>query len=124
MPRKVHNALTPISVKNAGPCRHADGGGLYLRVQSGGARSWLFRSMVAGKVRDIGLGPASGVGALSLADARVKVRELAVQTAKGEIAEGKRVQARKAAAQSQAAAIAGRTFKEVACPLGSKLDEA
>ena len=114
MPRKVHNALTPITVKNAGPGRHADGGGLYLRVQSGGARSWLFRSMAAGKARDIGLGPAAGAGSLSLADARAKVRELAAQAAKGESLEGKRIQARKVAAQSQAAALAVKTFKEIA----------
>lgn len=114
MPRKVHNALTAIAVKNAGPGRHADGGGLYLRVQNGGARSWLFRSLVAGKARDIGLGPAAGAGSLSLAEARAKVRELATQAAKGEVLEGKRVQARKVAAQTQAAALAGKTFKEIA----------
>lgn len=114
MPRKVHNALTPIVVKNAGPGRHADGGGLYLRVQGGGARSWLFRSLVGGKARDIGLGPAAGPGALSLADARMRAREMASQAAKGEFLEGKRAQAKKAAAQAQAAALAGKTFKEVA----------
>ena len=114
MPRKLHNALTPIAVKNADPGRHADGGGLYLRVQLGGARSWLFRSMVAGKARDIGLGPAAGPGSLSLAEARGKVRELAARAAKGEVLEGKRIQARKVAAQAQAVALAGKTFKEVA----------
>lgn len=114
MPRKVHNALTPIVVKNAGPGRHADGGGLYLRVQGGGARSWLFRSLVGGKARDIGLGPAAGPGALSLADARMRARELASQAAKGGLLEGKRAQAKKAAAQAQATILAGKTFKEVA----------
>ena len=114
MPRKLHNALTPIAVKNAGPGRHADGGGLYLRVQGGGARSWLFRSMVAGKARDIGLGPAAGPGALALMEARTKARELAVQAAKGEVIQSKRIQARKVAAQAQAAVLAGKTFKEVA----------
>lgn len=114
MPRKVHNALTPMAVKNAGPGRHADGGGLYLRVQGGGARSWLFRTLVGGKARDIGLGPAAGAGALSLAEARVRARELALQAAKSEPLEGKRAQAKKAAAQAQAAVLAGKTFKEVA----------
>lgn len=114
MPRRVHNALTPIVVKNAGPGRHADGGGLYLRVQGGGARSWLFRSLVGGKARDIGLGPAAGPGALSLADARMRAREMASQAAKGELPEGKRAQAKKAASQAQATLLAGKTFKEVA----------
>lgn len=114
MPRKVHNALTPLRVKSVGPGRHADGGGLYLRVQSGGARSWLFRSVVDGKTRDIGLGPAAGAGALSLADARVQAKELATRAAKGEWVEGKRLKARNAAAQARAALLAGTTFKEVA----------
>ena len=114
MPRKVHNALTPIAVKNASVGRHADGGGLYLRVQGGGARSWLFRTLEGGKARDVGLGPAAGPGSLSLADARLQARELAAQAAKGEVLEGKRVKARKMAAEAQAAALAGRTFKEVA----------
>lgn len=114
MPRKVHNALTPIAVKHAGPGRHADGGGLYLRVQSGGARSWLFRSIVGGKAKDIGLGPAAGAGALSLADARVQARELTAQAVRGEAIEGKRLKARQAAAQAQAATLTEKTFKDVA----------
>jgi len=114
MPRKVHNALTPIAVKNAAAGRHADGGGLYLRVQSGGARSWLFRSMMGGKARDIGLGPAAGAGALSLADARAQARDMAAQAARGEAVEGQKTKARKAAALAQAAALAEKTFKEVA----------
>lgn len=114
MPRKVHNALTPISVKNAGPGRHADGGGLYLRVQAGGARSWLFRTVQGGKARDIGLGSAAGAGALSLMEARAQARGLAAKAASGEVVEGKRVLARKATAAAQATLAAGKTFKEVA----------
>lgn len=114
MPRKLHNALTPVTVKNAGPGRHADGGGLYLRVQDGGARSWLFRSTAGGKARDIGLGPAAGAGAITLADARTMARELSIQAAKGEALEGKRTKARKAAAQAKAEALTRRTFRDVA----------
>lgn len=114
MPRKLHNALTPVTVRNAGPGRHADGGGLYLRVQDGGARSWLYRSTAGGKARDIGLGPAAGAGAISLADARTMARELSAQAAKGEALEGKRTKARKAAAQGQAEALTRRTFRDVA----------
>lgn len=114
MPRKLHNALTPIAVKNAGVGRHADGGGLYLRVQRGGARSWLFRYVVDGKARDIGLGSAAGPGSLSLADARTIAREMAAQAARGETPEGRRSRARKVVAQAQAAALAEKTFKEVA----------
>lgn len=114
MPRKLHNALTPFSVRNAAPGRHADGGGLYLRVQDGGARSWLFRSTAGGKARDIGLGPAAGAGAIALADARAMARELSAQAAKGEALEGKRTKALKAAAQGQVEALTRRTFRDVA----------
>lgn len=35
---------------------HADGGNLYLRVKDTGARSWVFRYKLAGKVRELGIG--------------------------------------------------------------------
>ncbi|WP_298198863.1 integrase arm-type DNA-binding domain-containing protein, partial [Novosphingobium sp.] len=114
MPRKLHNALTDTKVRSAGPGRHADGGGLYLRVQHGGARSWLFRMLVDGKARDVGLGPAAGAGAVSLADARKAARALAVQRDTGEVIEGKRTRARRMAAQAIATEAAARTFREVA----------
>jgi integrase len=47
---------------------HADGGGLYLQVTSGGA-SWVLRFMLNGKAREMGLGPLALYG---LADARAK----------------------------------------------------
>ncbi len=72
MPRKLSNALTPLTVKNAKPGRHADGGGLYLLVKESGSRSWVFRFMLKGKSRDLGLGPAVGADAVSLAAARDK----------------------------------------------------
>lgn len=47
--------------------RHADGGGLYLRVTSAGGRSWVFMTAAAGRRQEIGLGAAK---ALPLAAAR------------------------------------------------------
>ena len=122
MPRKLHNALTPVTVRNAAPGRHADGGGLYLRVQEGGARSWLFRSTAGGKARDIGLGPAAGAGAIALTDARAMARDLSAQAAKGEALEGKRTKARKATVQGQAEALTRRTFRDVAESFMDRLD--
>lgn len=54
---------------------HAVGGvtGLYLSVSHTGARSWIFRIMIAGKRREMGLG---GFPDVSLADARTRAREL------------------------------------------------
>ena len=82
MPRKLSNALTPLAVKNAKPGRHADGGGLHLLVKESGARSWVYRFMLNGKSRDVGLG-AAGPGALSLADARDQASALRLKVKAG-----------------------------------------
>ena len=37
---------------------HPDGAGLYLQIRSGGARSWIYRFTLNGRVRDQGLGQA------------------------------------------------------------------
>lgn len=115
MPRKVHNALTPVTVKNAKPGRYADGGGLYLLVKETGARSWVFRFMLKGKARDIGLGTAAGAGAVSLADARIQAAKLSLKVKSGvdPLDERDRLDAEKRAA-AQAAVVAGTTFKSVA----------
>jgi integrase len=52
------------------PGLHPDGGGLYLQITKTGARSWLFRFMLNGKARAMGLGPVVDV---SLAQARALV---------------------------------------------------
>jgi integrase len=114
MPRKVVNALTPLTVKNAKPGRYADGGGLYLLVKPTGARSWLYRATIAGKVRDIGLG-AAGPGGVSLADARDLARDKAREAAAGVIpVSDRRKRASEAKAAAQAEKIARSTFRQVA----------
>ena len=115
MPKKVSNALTPLTVKTAKPGRHADGGGLYLLVKDSGARSWVFRFMLHGTARDLGLGPAAGTDAVSLADARNKAAALRLEVKAGTdpLLERER-KAAEAAAQAQAAKIASTTFKAVA----------
>lgn len=55
------------------PGRHSDGEGLYLSVNKTGQKSWVLFWKRAGRVREMGLGSATGagkVGALTLADAR------------------------------------------------------
>lgn len=114
MPRKLHNALTALAVKNAGPGRHADGGGLHLLVKDSGSRSWVFRFMLNGKSRDVGLG-AAGAGGLSLAQARDRATELRLKVKAGidPLAE-RAVAEAKAKAAVQAAKVSGVTFKEMA----------
>ena len=117
MPVKLHNALHSkfqTDAKYQAPGRYADGGGLYLRVQSTGAKSWLFRSIVGGKARDIGLGPVAGAKALSLAEARAEAKRLSVQVESGEVPEGKRTKARNAKARAQAAMLARKSFRDAA----------
>ncbi len=51
---------------------YPDGGGLYLQVTASGARSWVYRYMLNGRPRYMGLGP---LHTITLADARVKATE-------------------------------------------------
>ena len=130
MPLKLHYALASQSVKSAEPGRHADGGGLYLLVKkpsaekikkakSGhppeGARSWVFRFMLDGKSRDLGLGAAAGLDAISLAKARDLSSALRVKVKAGidPLSERER-EAAEALSAAQAEQIAGITFRHVA----------
>jgi integrase len=115
MPKKLVNELDALKVKNLGPGRHVDGGGLQLLVKPSGARSWVYRYMIAGKAREIGLGPASGPGATSLAGARdlASALRLKVKAGVDPLAERERAAA-EALAAAQAAKVAGVTFREAA----------
>ena len=53
------------------PGHHVDGDGLALVIGKRGGKSWVLRTVVRGKRRDIGLG---GVSWVSLAEAREKAR--------------------------------------------------
>ena len=88
--------------------RYADGGGLYLQVGNGGAKSWLFRFKIAGTARQMGLG---SVNTISLADARI-----AAQEARKLIYEGTDpIDARKAERNSRRLeGVKEKTFKECA----------
>ena len=58
--------LTARGVASAKPGRHGDGSGLWLVVSASGAKKWIFRFMIAGKVTEMGLGG----GDVPLAEAR------------------------------------------------------
>ncbi|HEY0629626.1 MAG TPA: integrase arm-type DNA-binding domain-containing protein [Sphingomicrobium sp.] len=74
-------ALTATKVKSlTEPGRYSDGGGLMLHVRAGGAKSWILRTQVDGKRRDIGLGSAKAV---PLADARQAAEEIRRKLAQG-----------------------------------------
>jgi integrase len=60
--------LTALKVDKAKrPGMYADGGGLYLRVTHGGTKNWIFRFMLNGRPRWMGVGPLHTIG---LAEAR------------------------------------------------------
>ena len=115
MPRKLIHALTPLTVKNANSGRHADGGGLNLLVKDSGARSWVFRLMLDGKSRDLGLGTAATPDKISLGAARDLATALRLKVKAGvdPFAERHR-EAAEAASAAQAAPIAAITVKHVA----------
>lgn len=59
--------LTAVKAQNAPPGKYGDGRGLQLHVRKNGTRAWVFRYMLNGKAREMGLGPLHTV---SLAKAR------------------------------------------------------
>ena len=65
--------LTALKVERAKqPGMYGDGGGLYLRVTEDGAKNWVFRFMLNGRPRWMGMGPLHTV---SLAEARKRAGE-------------------------------------------------
>ena len=72
--------LTARQVDTLKPGFHSDGGNLYLRVRDTGARSWVFRYKLAGKVIELGLGP---VADRSLSQARELASKMRTAVADG-----------------------------------------
>ena len=84
--------LNAIQLKKLPPGMHSDGGGLYLEVQESGSRSWILRTTVRGKRKDIGLG---GLSTKSLSEARKEAAELRTRAKKGEdVLESRRIEKR------------------------------
>jgi hypothetical protein len=72
------NALTVARIQTQG--LYPDGAGLYLQVAPGGARSWVYRFMLQGRAREMGLGSLRDIG---LAKARAKAAEARKLRAEG-----------------------------------------
>jgi integrase len=91
---------------------HPDGAGLYLRVGRAGAKSWVFRYMIAGTAREMGLG---GLTAIGLADARRKASDARRLLSDGidPLEHRKQEQAKRAAAE-QLEAARSMTFDQCA----------
>jgi integrase len=79
---------------------YADGGGLYLRADPSGAKSWVFRYAIAGRQRDFGLGSAADFSLAEARDRALAARKL--------VADGQDpIEAKKA--KRRAATVAGAT---------------
>ena len=74
MPRRARG-LSAALVAKAKPGRYGDGAGLYLLVRPNG-RWYCVRYRHAGRAREVGLGPAAGPGAITLAEAREAARPI------------------------------------------------
>ncbi|MBU0589448.1 MAG: integrase arm-type DNA-binding domain-containing protein [Gammaproteobacteria bacterium] len=73
-------ALKSKQIEHAKEGMHADGGGLYLRVQESGAKSWIFRFQLNGRRREMGIGI---LDVKSPPDARAEAAQLAAQVRAG-----------------------------------------
>ena len=74
MPKKAIGLTARQVMATTAPGLHAAGGvpALHLQVTAGAGRSWVYRYQVAGKRRDMGLGP---LDAVTLAEARHRAQE-------------------------------------------------
>ena len=79
MARQINrlSARTVASAKKLG--RRADGGGLYLQVGRSGTKSWIFRFMLNGRPREMGLGPVYTVPLQEARTAAQKCRKLLLE---------------------------------------------
>jgi integrase len=82
MPRRAAG-ITAAKVKSAAQGTYTDGSGLILLVQGSGSATWVLRYSLLGKRRDMGLGPARGTDAISLADVRDIASEARAQIRTG-----------------------------------------
>src|SRR4051812_46241495 len=69
MGRAANKLSVNFAKKNLKPGLYGDGNGLYLQVSNSLTKAWVFRFMIAGVARKMGLGDYDRVG---LADARKK----------------------------------------------------
>ena len=108
MPRTVEK-LSPLKVqKEKKPGLYGDGAGLWLHVGPTGGKSWVYRFMLDGTAREMGLGP---LHTISLAEARQAAAECRKLRLAGIDPIDARVEKRKARRLEAAKAI---TFKSCA----------
>ena len=74
---RIAKRLNSLAVSRAQkPGYLGDGDGLYLQVTSAKAKSWIYRFMLAGRRREMGLGPYPSVSLADARDAAARARAL------------------------------------------------
>ena len=77
---KISERLSALKVANLkGPGYFADGGNLYFRIAPGDTRGWIFRFMIGGRTRDMGLGAYPEISLAAARKTAAKYRELVKQ---------------------------------------------
>lgn len=71
MARRINQLSAAQVAKEARPGRYGDGNGLWLQVSQFGTKAWIFRFMLNGRARQMGLG---SVETFSLKEARERAR--------------------------------------------------
>jgi integrase len=118
MARRNLDKLSPAKIRgvvrtdNHQPGLYGDGGGLYLNVGPSGAASWLFRFMLNGKAREMGLGPLHTVGLAEARERALAARKLRLDGI--DPLETRRAEKKRKAAEAAAEAAALVTFKKAA----------
>lgn len=92
----ARNKLSETKIKTlSNPGIYGDGDGLYLRVQKGGSKNWVFIYRRGDKRNELGLGGyGQGTAPVSLALAREKADAIRQQLARGEDPRGDRLVAK------------------------------
>lgn len=85
---RENNRLSAVGLASKLSGFYADGRGLYFSVSPSGSRSWIFRFMLRGKSRDMGLGSFPDITLSDARSAAASARVLCKQGIRPDRAEG------------------------------------
>lgn len=125
MAARTLNRLTDRAIRQAKePGWYADGGGLYLRIDAGGAKRWVFVFQWHKKRTEMGLGALADKSLAEARDDREQSRKL-VAAGKNPVDERRRVrEAQIAAANAEAPKTFGEWAEEIAPSIGPHAEKA
>lgn len=123
MAARTRNRLTDLAIRKAKKAAWlADGGGLYLRVDAGGAKKWVYVFQWQGKRAEMGLGSLADVNLPDARDKRDAARKHVVE-GRNPIEERKREREAEEAAEAGAVTF-GEWAEEIAPSIGPRAPKA